>query len=125
MSASFLAKLYYPLDIPESGSEPFTDYSRWRLRVGNVGRQTWHYLKTDEECEKWPQNYVDKYWTGQPLVSFRLHVCGSTANDLDRTFPPFQNRLHRWRLLAMVILSPSTFSQMMGTGLASMVDRCS
>ena len=74
MSASRLAKLYYPLDVPESGSEPFTDYSRWRLRIGNVGRQTWHYLKTDEECEKWPQNYVDKYWTGQPLVSFHLHV---------------------------------------------------
>ncbi|KAH7890717.1 terpenoid cyclases/protein prenyltransferase alpha-alpha toroid [Phlebopus sp. FC_14] len=67
VSSSDLAKLYSPLDIPESGKQPFTDYSRWRLLVNDGGRQTWHYLKTDEACEKWPQNEVDKYWTGQPL----------------------------------------------------------
>lgn len=71
MSASQLAKLYSPLDIPESGEKPFTDYSRWRLLVNDGGRHTWHYLKTDEECDKWPQNHIDKYWTGQPLVSIR------------------------------------------------------
>ncbi|KAF9221375.1 terpene synthase [Gyrodon lividus] len=66
MPASQLAKLYSPLDIPESGKQPFTDYSRWRLLVNDGGRHTWQYLKSDK-CEKWPQNEVDKYWTGQPL----------------------------------------------------------
>ena len=126
MSASQLAKLYSPLDIPESGKEPFTDYSRWRLLVNDGGRHTWHYLKTDEECNKWPQNYIDKYWTGQPLVSnVCIYTYDEPANDLDRTSPPFQKRLHRSKLLGMVILFTSTFSRMMGTGLASMVDQCS
>jgi lanosterol synthase len=69
MPASQLASLYSPLDIPESGTQPFTDYSRWRLLVNDGGRHTWQYLRSDEECEGWPQNEVDKYWTGQPLVS--------------------------------------------------------
>ena len=70
LSASQLAKSYSPLDIPESGREPFTNYSWWRLLVNDGGRHTWHYLKTEEERDKWPQNYIDKYWTGQPLVSW-------------------------------------------------------
>ncbi|KAJ7576848.1 terpenoid cyclases/protein prenyltransferase alpha-alpha toroid [Mycena floridula] len=53
------------VNLPDSASSPFTDYSRWRLLVpsDNVGRHTWHYL-TEEECDKWPQNEVDKYWLG-------------------------------------------------------------
>ncbi|KAJ7880320.1 terpenoid cyclases/protein prenyltransferase alpha-alpha toroid [Mycena olivaceomarginata] len=47
--------------------KPFTDYSKWRLLVSESGRHTWHYLKTDEECEKWPQNSVDKFWLGLDL----------------------------------------------------------
>ncbi|KAI6044261.1 terpenoid cyclases/protein prenyltransferase alpha-alpha toroid [Pisolithus marmoratus] len=62
-----LAQLYSPLDIPESGKEPFTDYSRWRLLVNDGGRHTWHYMRTDGECKDWPQNEVDKYWLGIPL----------------------------------------------------------
>ena len=30
-----------------------TDYSRWRLLDEN-GRQTWQYLATDDQVEKWP-----------------------------------------------------------------------
>ncbi|KAF2090887.1 oxidosqualene:lanosterol cyclase-like protein [Saccharata proteae CBS 121410] len=37
-----------------------TDYSRWRLR-DDRGRQTWHYLETDEEVEQWPQTVADRY----------------------------------------------------------------
>ncbi|EGN92185.1 hypothetical protein SERLA73DRAFT_99556 [Serpula lacrymans var. lacrymans S7.3] len=59
--------MYSVLDIPHSGSQPFTDYSRWRLLCNDGGRHTWHYLETDEECEAWPQNSVDKYWIGIPL----------------------------------------------------------
>ncbi|KAJ2919534.1 hypothetical protein MD484_g877, partial [Candolleomyces efflorescens] len=53
-----------PLDIPYSSNEPFTDYTRWRLKVSDGGRHIWHYLKTDDEVAAWPQNTVDKYWLG-------------------------------------------------------------
>ncbi|KAF9462942.1 terpenoid cyclases/protein prenyltransferase alpha-alpha toroid [Collybia nuda] len=56
--------MYEPLNIGHSASEPFTDYSRWRLLVNDGGRHTWHYLRTDEECAKWPQNSIDKFWLG-------------------------------------------------------------
>lgn len=58
-----------PRDVPNSGETPFTDYSRWRLDANDGGRHIWHYLKTDEEVEQWPQNTVDKYWLGLPTVA--------------------------------------------------------
>ncbi|KAF7973658.1 hypothetical protein HWV62_13902 [Athelia sp. TMB] len=58
---------YLPLQVPDSGKETFTEYSRWRLLVNDGGRHVWHYLQTDEECERWPQHSVDKYWLGLPL----------------------------------------------------------
>lgn len=45
-----------------------TDYARWRLH-DNDGRLTWRYLETDEENEKWPQTFYDKYNLGLPTVS--------------------------------------------------------
>jgi lanosterol synthase len=60
--------MYFPLDVAHSASKPFTDYSRWRLLVNDGGRHTWHYLRTDEECARWPQNYVDKFWLGLETV---------------------------------------------------------
>jgi len=59
---------FSPLDIPTSSSEPFTDYSRWRLVVDEDGRHSWTYLRTDEECAKWPQKPLDKFWIGFPTV---------------------------------------------------------
>ncbi|TFK74923.1 terpene synthase [Pluteus cervinus] len=56
--------MYTPLNIDKSPSEPFTDYTRWRLRVDDGGRHSWHYLNTDAECEQWPQTTVDKFWLG-------------------------------------------------------------
>ncbi|KDQ13559.1 hypothetical protein BOTBODRAFT_160506 [Botryobasidium botryosum FD-172 SS1] len=53
-------------DIPANASAPFTDYAKWRLEVSDGGRHIWHYLCTDEEYERWPQNTVDKYWLGLP-----------------------------------------------------------
>lgn len=52
-----------------SGSEhnQKTDYSRWRLR-DDRGKQTWHYLQTDEQNESWPQSAADKYFLGLPTV---------------------------------------------------------
>lgn len=48
-----------------------TDYTRWRMLDDN-GRQTWHYLESDEEVKKWPQNVADKYYLG--LATVRKHV---------------------------------------------------
>jgi hypothetical protein len=49
-----------------------TDYSRWRL-LDEDGRQTWHYLQSDEQVKTWPQSVADKYHLGMPTVS--MH-CG-------------------------------------------------
>ncbi|KAF8899617.1 terpenoid cyclases/protein prenyltransferase alpha-alpha toroid [Gymnopilus junonius] len=53
-----------PLNVGPSADKPFTDYSRWRLLVNDGGRHTWHYLHTDEEVERWPQNEIDRFWLG-------------------------------------------------------------
>jgi len=44
-----------------------TDYTRWRL-LDERGRQTWHYLSSDEEVQKWPQSVAYKYHLGLPTV---------------------------------------------------------
>lgn len=60
---------YNPLpDIPPTGKTRVTDYSRWRLEVSGDGRHIWHYLRTDEESQRWPQTTLDKYWLGLPVV---------------------------------------------------------
>jgi len=56
--------MWEPFDIAPTGDQSFTDYSRWRLLVNDGGRHTWHYLRTEEELAKWPQNVVDKFWLG-------------------------------------------------------------
>jgi lanosterol synthase len=44
-----------------------TDHSRWRMK--NVdGRQTWHYLESDEQLKAWPMTAADKYYMGQDTV---------------------------------------------------------
>lgn len=48
--------------------ESHTDLRRWRL-ADERGRQTWHYMSTDEEATLWPQNTVDKHHLGLDLVS--------------------------------------------------------
>jgi len=69
--------MYSPLEIgTRLPSEPFSDYTRWRLLVSDGGRHTWHYLESDEEIQAWPQTTIDKYWLGMATVwyctSFRL-----------------------------------------------------
>ena len=44
-----------------------TDLTRWRLR-DDRGRQTWHYLETDQGIEQWPQSLADKHFLGLQLV---------------------------------------------------------
>ncbi|MCJ1464869.1 Lanosterol synthase (Oxidosqualene--lanosterol cyclase) [Pseudocyphellaria aurata] len=59
---------------PEKGSivpsavelEESTDLRRWRL-ADDRGRQTWHYMSTDEGAKSWPQSTVDRYHLGLEL----------------------------------------------------------
>lgn len=53
------------VELEESQS---TDLRRWRL-ADDRGRQTWHYMSTDEEAKLWPQSTVDKHHLGLDLVS--------------------------------------------------------
>lgn len=48
-----------------------TDHSRWRLE-DDRGCQIWHYLETEEECERWPQSKADKYFLGMDTVSSQV-----------------------------------------------------
>ena len=43
------------------------DRSRWRL-LDVSGRHTWHYLKSDQEIQEWPQTIADKYHLGLATV---------------------------------------------------------
>jgi len=56
------------IPVTKSSADEKTDYSRWRL-LDDRGRQTWHYLKEDEQVKKWPQSVADKYHLGMPTVS--------------------------------------------------------
>lgn len=49
-------------------SDTSTDRSRWRLEVGEGNRHVWHYLKSDDDLQKWPQSIADKYFVGLPTV---------------------------------------------------------
>jgi len=60
--------MWNALDIAPTPEKPFTDYTRWRLHVGEGGRHTWHYLQTDEEVAKWPQTEVERFWLGLKTV---------------------------------------------------------
>lgn len=38
---------------------------KWRLRIDKkFGRQTWHYMESEEMENAWPQTVIDKYWLG-------------------------------------------------------------
>lgn len=44
-----------------------TNINQWRL-LDVRGRQTWHYMRTDEDVKAWPQTAADRYHLGLPLV---------------------------------------------------------
>lgn len=47
-----------------------TDLHRWRL-LDERGRQTWHYMTTDNDFKAWPQTIADRYHLSLPLVRKR------------------------------------------------------
>jgi len=82
--------MWTPLDIPASPEQPFTDFSRWRLRDSNDGRHVWDFLKTDVEVEARPPTNTDEYWLGRPLVSlYSSHLSISLAGtSTEQNLPP-------------------------------------
>ena len=75
-----------PLNIPVS--QPFTDFSRWRLRDTDDGKHIWDFLRTEDELTACPSSNSDKYWLGHPLVSLYLVVKpSSTEFDWCIEFP--------------------------------------
>ena len=71
-----------------------TDYSRWRL-LDERGRQTWHYLESDEELKTWPQSTADRYHLGLPTVKRPIlcdYIMGSLRTRTGSTsFAPSNN----------------------------------
>ncbi|KAH9034681.1 lanosterol synthase-like protein [Lactarius hengduanensis] len=59
--------MWAPLNIPVSPKQPFTDYTRWRLRDTDDGRHIWDFLRTEDELATRPSSNTDKYWLGLPL----------------------------------------------------------
>ncbi|KAI9845829.1 MAG: Lanosterol synthase (Oxidosqualene--lanosterol cyclase) [Sclerophora amabilis] len=69
-----------------ASSQQKTDYSRWRL-LDERGRQTWHYLESDEQVKEWPQTVADRYHLGLPTNLPKLPeartVLDSARNGLE------------------------------------------
>jgi lanosterol synthase len=63
------------LTVDANGDEK-TDYLRWRL-LDDRGRQTWHYLESDEENEKWSQTIADRHHIGLPTVFLAFPVASN------------------------------------------------
>lgn len=103
-----------------------TDYARWRL-LDDRGRQTWHYLESDEDNQKWPQSVAEKYFLGLPMVLlYRGPTYLKTHTDSpSRAFRTCQPQsLHHRRQRTVWNFSPNC-SCPRETGLASMVGQCS
>lgn len=44
-----------------------TDHLRWRMKDVD-GRQTWHYLESEEQLKAWLMTSADKYYLGMDTV---------------------------------------------------------
>jgi hypothetical protein len=73
--------MWTPLDIPVSPKQPFTDYTRWRLRDTDDGRHIWDFLRSEDELAARPSSEIDKYWLGLPLVSLYSVIEPSVAEN--------------------------------------------
>jgi lanosterol synthase len=48
-----------------------TDHTRWRMK-NDDGRQTWHYLESDDELKAWPMTSADKYYLGMDTAGYTI-----------------------------------------------------
>ncbi|KAL8709751.1 MAG: hypothetical protein Q9220_005537 [cf. Caloplaca sp. 1 TL-2023] len=65
-----------------------TDPRRWRL-LNERGRQTWHYLRSKEETNSWPQSVADKYFLGLPTDLPRLATAGTPLASVQNAITYF------------------------------------
>lgn len=56
-----------------------TDRRRWRLR-NDRGRQTWHYLQSEDAMKAWPMTCADKYYLGLDTVGTPCEAPGQWAD---------------------------------------------
>lgn len=56
---------------PQPVEDARTDLTRWRLE-DDRGRQTWHYLESDEQVKQWRMTTADKYFLGLETASNSL-----------------------------------------------------
>ncbi|PIA92428.1 Seco-amyrin synthase [Cercospora beticola] len=76
-----------------------TDYSRWRLK-DDRGRQTWHYLQSDEEIKQWPQTIADKWHLG----------LDTGLPDLPKAKTPLQAAENGLRFFSKLQLEPGNWA---------------
>ncbi|KAI9830327.1 MAG: hypothetical protein M1819_005708 [Sarea resinae] len=75
---------------PSTALEEKTDYSRWRL-LDEDGRQTWHYLQSEQEIKDWPQTAADKYHLGLPTGLPELPAAKSSRQSVDNALSFFSH----------------------------------
>jgi hypothetical protein len=112
--------------IEDYDAELKTDHSRWRMK--NVdGRQTWHYLESDEQLKAWPMTAADKYYLGQDTVrlSESWPARCSYPNSSTRAHKPFQKPQLLFKQLRMVWHFTPVYSSSLAIGAANMVAPCS
>ncbi|CAG8444507.1 1405_t:CDS:2 [Acaulospora colombiana] len=66
-----------------------TDLTRWRLKVDH-GRQTWHYLESEEEIRNYPQSIIEKYWLGLPFETEKFGLPTSALESARNGFEFFK-----------------------------------
>ncbi|KAI4195626.1 MAG: hypothetical protein LQ350_007097 [Teloschistes chrysophthalmus] len=67
-----------------------TDRRRWRL-LDERGRQTWHYLRSEEAVKSWPQSTADKYFLGLPTGLPTLPRAVTPLASIDNALSYFSN----------------------------------
>ena len=112
--------------IEDFDAELKTDHSRWRMK--NVdGRQTWHYLESDEQLKAWPMTAADKYYLGQDTVRQRESILTRClySDILTRAHKHFQRPQLLFRQLTMAWHFTLDCSSSPVIGAASMAALCS
>ncbi|KZS88495.1 terpene synthase [Sistotremastrum niveocremeum HHB9708] len=79
--------------LPNTGDEPFTDYSRWRLVVDDVGNHTWDYVSEDRGSLA-PQSEIEKYWLGLALNTPSLENATTPLQTAQNGFSFFKRLQH-------------------------------
>ena len=96
---------------------------RWRL-LDERGRQTWHYLDSEQQAKEWPQSLVDRHHLGLELVG-KIHFTQTPINPmLHRIYHDCHPRTPHSMPLPTPYHSSLNFNYRRVIGPASMADPC-